>query len=847
MSRGTLRVYLGAAPGVGKTYAMLGEGHRRRDRGTDVVVGFVEAHGRVHTAEMVDGLEVVPRQPVPYRGTTFTEMDVDAVLARRPQVALVDELAHTNVPGTRNTKRWQDVDELLDAGIDVITTVNIQHLESLNDVVESITGVRQQETVPDEVVRRADQIELVDMSPQALRRRMAHGNVYAAEKVDAALAHYFRVGNLTALRELALLWVADRVDDALDNYRAEHDIAEPWPARERVVVALSGSPEERALGGELLALHVSRSDGLSGAAPDTLARQRQLVESLGGTWHSVVSDDVAEAILDFARGVNATQIVLGSPRRGRLGSLLTPGPGPDVVRDSGDMDVHIVTIDRDGSAALPPARPSRLGHRRRIWGWVMAVLGPALLALGLHLTRDLHSLATVLLLSLALTVAVALLGGMGPALLAALLSGLLANYLFTPPTFTWTIDEPENTLALMINLGVAIAVSLVVDLAARRTYEASRARAEADTLSALAGSVLKGGDAVPALLQRLRESFNLTSVLLLTRGDDRRWQQAASAGSDDAVVGTGKDTADRTVIPVAEDAQLVLTGRTLSSDDLRVATVVAAQVETLAERDRLRADARATRAERERTAIRTALLAAVSHDLRTPLAGIKAGASALRSTDVELSAADQHELLAQIEDSSDRLQALVDNLLDLSRLDAGVVRPHRAPVALDEILPRALAGVPTRSVALSVPDTLPLLDADPGLLERAFANMIENAVRYSPDGVPVSVSAAAVPTRVLVRIADRGPGVPDARKPEMFRAFQRLGDAPSGQGVGLGLAVARGFVEANGGTVDAEDTPGGGLTLVVSLPAGPSDPVGLDLEPHQDSTAESAAPAASPT
>jgi two-component system sensor histidine kinase KdpD len=477
----------------------------------------------------------------------------------------------------------------------------------------------------------------------------------------------------------------------------------------------------------------------------------------------------------------------------------------------------------------------------------MAVLGPALLALGLHLTRDLHSLATVLLLSLALTVAVALLGGMGPALLAALLSGLLANYLFTPPTFTWTIDEPENTLALMINLGVAIAVSLVVDLAARRTYEASRARAEADTLSALAGSVLKGGDAVPALLQRLRESFNLTSVLLLTRGDDRRWQQAASAGSDDAVVGTGKDTADRTVIPVAEDAQLVLTGRTLSSDDLRVATVVAAQVETLAERDRLRADARATRAERERTAIRTALLAAVSHDLRTPLAGIKAGASALRSTDVELSAADQHELLAQIEDSSDRLQALVDNLLDLSRLDAGVVRPHRAPVALDEILPRALAGVPTRSVALSVPDTLPLLDADPGLLERAFANMIENAVRYSPDGVPVSVSAAAVPTRVLVRIADRGPGVPDARKPEMFRAFQRLGDAPSGQGVGLGLAVARGFVEANGGTVDAEDTPGGGLTLVVSLPAGPSDPVGLDLEPHQDSTAESAAPAASPT
>jgi two-component system sensor histidine kinase KdpD len=835
---------------------MLGEAHRRRDRGTDVVVGFVETHGRLHTAQMVQGLEVVPRQHLPYRGTTFTEMDVDAVLARHPQVAIVDELAHTNVPGTRNTKRWQDADELLDAGIDVITTVNIQHLESLNDVVESITGVRQQETVPDEVVRRADQIELVDMSPQALRRRMAHGNIYAPEKVDAALAHYFRVGNLTALRELALLWVADRVDDALDTYRAEHDIVDPWPARERVVVALSGGPEgdglvrrgtriaERALGGELLALHVSRSDGLSGAAPDTLARQRQLVESLGGTWHSVVGDDVAEAILDFARGVNATQIVLGSPRRGRLASLVTPGPGHDVVRDSGDMDVHIVTIERNGSAALPASRPSRLGRRRRTWGWVMAAVAPAALALALHLTRDLHSLATVLVLSLALTVGVALVGGMGPAVLAALLSGLLANYLFTPPTFTWTIDEPENALALTINLGVAIAVSLVVDLAARRTYEASRARAEADTLGALAGSVLQGGDAVPALLQRLRESFNLTSVVLMTRGDDGRWQQAQAAGLDDADARASTTPSDRTVIPVADNAQLVLTGRTLSSDDLRVATVVAAQVETLAERDRLRAEARATRAERERTTIRTALLAAVSHDLRTPLAGIKAGASALRSTDVQLSDADKRELLAQVEDSSDRMQALVDNLLDLSRLDAGVVQPYRVPVALDEILPRALTGVPTQTVTLSLPATLPLVDADPGLLERAFANMIENAVRYSPDGAPVSVSAAAVPDRVLVRIADRGPGVPDARKPDMFRAFQRLGDAPSGQGVGLGLAVARGFVQANGGTLDAEDTPGGGLTLVVSLPARHTEPVSLDLEPDQDTTVDDAASAA---
>lgn len=834
MARGTLRVYLGAAPGVGKTYAMLGEGHRRLERGTDVVVGFVEAHGRAHTVELIEGLEVVPRRHLEHRGARFSEMDVDAVRARRPRVALIDELAHTNVPGSRNGKRWTDVDELLDAGIDVVTTVNIQHLESLNDVVESITGVRQQETVPDEVVRRADQIELVDMSPQALRRRMAHGNVYAPEKVDAALAHYFRVGNLTALRELALLWVADRVDDALETYRAEHAISEPWPTRERVVVALSGGPEgdglirrgtriaERAMGGELLALHVSRSDGLSGAAPDTVARQRQLVESLGGTWHSVIGDDVGATILDFARGVNASQIVLGAPRRGRLGSLFSPGPGPAVVRDSGDIDVHIVTHEQHGRGVGQPGRGSQLGSRRRLVGWLVAVLGPLALTLLLHLTRDLHGLPTVLLLFLALTVGVALVGGMAPAVVAALACGLLANYFFTPPTFTFTIAEPENALAIGVLVGVAVAVSVVVDLAARRTVEAARARAEADTLSTLAGSVLRGGDAVPALLHRLQESFNLASVVLLRReAGAHDWHEVAAARAEEAAAqaATGSEST-RTTLVVSDDLRLVLAGRALSPEDTRVANAVAAQVETVAERDRLRAEARVARTEKDRTAIRTALLAAVSHDLRTPLAGIKAGASSLRSLDVRLAPEDQRELLREIEDSADRLQSLVDNLLDLSRLDAGAVNPQVTPVALDEVLPRALRGLPTDRITLDVPHTLPLVLADEGLLERALANILENAVRYSTTA-PVSVSAAAVPGQAVVRIADRGPGVPDDRKADIFRAFQRLGDAPAGQGIGLGLAVARGFVESNGGSLEAEDTPGGGLTLVLTLMLAP--------------------------
>jgi two-component system sensor histidine kinase KdpD len=354
--RGMLRIYLGSAAGVGKTYAMLGEGHRRAERGTDVVVGFVETYGRRHTEDMAEGLEVVPRARLAYRGTFFEEMDLDAVLARKPQVALVDELAHTNVPGSRNAKRWQDVEEMLAVGIDVISTVNIQHLESLNDVIEKITGVRQRETIPDEVVRRADQVELVDMTPEALRRRMVHGNIYPPEKVDVALASYFRVGNLTALRELALLWIADRVDEGLQRYRAEHGIRGTWETRERVVVALPGGPEGETLirraariaarspGSDLLALHVTRSDGLTSADPGALEAQRQLVESLGGTYHQVAGDDIPEALIAFARAENATQLVLGATRRNWLTTILTgPGIGARTIRASGDIDVHIVT------------------------------------------------------------------------------------------------------------------------------------------------------------------------------------------------------------------------------------------------------------------------------------------------------------------------------------------------------------------------------------------------------------------------------------------------------------------------------------------------------------------------
>src|SRR4051812_26275006 len=371
VARGTLRIYLGAAPGVGKTFAMLGEAHRRVARGTDVVVGLVETHGRPHTAEQLAGLELLPRREFTHRGMTLPELDVGAVLARRPQVVVVDELAHTNVPGSQNAKRWQDVEEVLAAGIDVLTTVNIQHLESLNDVVEQITGIAQQETVPDAVVRRADQVELVDMTPEALRRRMAHGNVYPLDRVDAALGNYFRIGNLTALRELALLWLADRVDEGLQRYKAEHHIDHVWEARERVVVALTGGAEgetlvrrasrvaQRSGNGALIAVHVLASDGLTGPSPGALRTQRELVENLGGTYHQVVGDDVAAALLEFARSVDATQLVLGTSRRSRWARAVRGGIGGQVIADSGEIDVHIVThaaARPPGGGAPPPTR-----------------------------------------------------------------------------------------------------------------------------------------------------------------------------------------------------------------------------------------------------------------------------------------------------------------------------------------------------------------------------------------------------------------------------------------------------------------------------------------------------------
>ncbi|MFI0154374.1 DUF4118 domain-containing protein [Streptomyces lydicus] len=851
MARGKLRIYLGAAPGVGKTYAMLSEAHRRVERGTDVVVAFVEHHGRPRTEVMLHGLEQIQRRELDYRGTRFTEMDVDAVLARKPAVALVDELAHTNVPGSRHEKRWQDIEVLLEAGIHVISTVNIQHLESLGDVVESITGVRQRETVPDEVVRRAEQIELVDMSPQAIRRRMAHGNIYQSDKVDAALSNYFRPGNLTALRELALLWVADRVDEYLQEYRAEHSIRSTWQARERIVVGLTGGPEGRTLirraarmaakgsGSEVLAVYIARSDGLTSASPKELAVQRTLVEDLGGTFHHVIGDDIPSALLEFARGVNATQIVLGSSRRKTWQYVFGPGVGATVARDSGpDLDVHIVTHEEVAKGrGLPVTRGARLGRARIIAGWLVGVAGPALLSLLLTGIENGPGLANDVLLFLFLTVVAALLGGRLPALASAAVGSLLLNFYFTPPTHTLTVSDPKNIVAIVIFFAVAVSVASVVDLAARRTHQAARLRAESEILSFLAGSVLRGETTLTALLERVRETFGMDTVALLERSSDvDPWTCAGRVGGlNESRPLLRPDDAD-VDMPVGDHMALALTGRVLPAEDRRVLAAFAAQAAVVLDRQRLVGEAERARELAEGNRIRTALLAAVSHDLRTPLASIKASVTSLRSDDVAWSPEDEAELLAGIEAGADRLDHLVGNLLDMSRLQTGTVTPLIREIDLDEVVPMALGGVPEDSVTLDIPEELPMVAVDPGLLERSVANLVENAVKYSPDGEGVLVAASALGDRVELRIADRGPGVPDSAKDRIFEPFQRYGDVPRGAGVGLGLAVARGFAEAMGGTLAAEDTPGGGMTMVLTLRAAAGrTPVRPDL-PAQATT-----------
>jgi two-component system sensor histidine kinase KdpD len=835
--RGELRIYLGAAPGVGKTYAMLGEAHRRLERGTDVVAGVIETHGRAKTAELIAGIDVIPPRYIEYRGTRFPELDVPAIVARHPQVVLVDELAHTNTPGSKNAKRWQDVEELLDAGITVISTVNVQHLESLNDVVAQITGIEQQETVPDSIVRQASQVELVDITPEALRRRLSHGNVYAPERIDAALSNYFRRGNLTALRELALLWLADQVDTALARYREENKITDTWEARERVVVAVTGGPESETLvrrasriasksSAELLVVHVIRGDGLAGLSDTRMAKIRELANSLDASLHTVVGDDVPSALLDFARENNATQLVIGTSRRPRWARIFDEGIGPAIIARSGKIDVHMVTHEESSRGY----RIALVAHReRRVTSWLAAVIVPSIIcAVTVSVLDPYLNTSGESALFFVGVLLVGLLGGVAPAVLSAVLSGLLLNYFLMAPRHSLTIGDPNGAITEVVLLLIAVAVAVLVDGATKRTREARQAAQEAELLTLFAGSVLRGAD-LDTLLERVRETYSQRSVTMLReptegeRASGKRNEVVACVGDDPCV---SVDSADTAIEVGDEEFWMLLAGKKLFARDRRILSAVARQAAGLIKQRELAEDANRSQAILQADELRRSLLSAVSHDLRTPLAAAKVAVSSLRAADVAFSPEDTAELLATIEESIDQLTALVGNLLDSSRLAAGVVRPELRRVYLEETVQRALVSIGKGAtgfyrsaidrVKVDVGDAVVL--ADTGLLERVLANLIDNALRYAPNCV-VRVNAGRVGDRVLINVIDEGPGIPRGTEDEIFEAFQRPGDQDNTTGVGLGMSVARGFVEAMGGTIAANDTPGGGLTVVVDLPA----------------------------
>ncbi len=819
--RGKLRVLLGAAPGVGKTFDMLGEGHRLRAEGIDVVIGVLETHGRAATQARAQGLPQVPRRVVAHRGVELSELDTAAVLARAPQVALVDELAHTNAPGGAE-KRWQDVEELLAAGIDVISTVNVQHIASLNDVVENITGVRQLETVPDEFLRRADQIEVIDLAPSALQGRLADGLVYPAERIDAALSNYFRLGNLTALRELALLWLADEVDVALQHYRDEHGIEATWEARERVVVALTGGPEGETLlrraarivsraggGGDLLAVHVTGQDGLLSRHGSQLTEQRALVDTLGGTYHALVGEDVPTTLVTFARSMNATQLVLGASRRGRWQAALTgPGIGATVIRESGDIDVHIVNhADAGGRFRLPPLGGA-LSARRRLLGFVLALLGGPALTAVLQAVRTSESITSDVLSYMLLVVVVALVGGAWPALFAAVMSGLTLDFFFIEPLLTITIADPLHARAMVLYVVIAALVSFVVDRAARRSRAAQRSRAESELVQAVAGSVLRGQDAVAALTERAAEAFALDGVAVVR--DDR-----VVAASDGRV----RDTAPM-IVPLTATARLQYWGGPISPADQRPFDVIVRQLTAALEHQELTETARTIEPIAASDRARGALLSALSHDLRRPLAAATAAVGGLRAAGASLSAADAAELLQTADESLAGLSTLVTDLLDVSRLQAGVLALASARIDPAEAIAPALdeLALGPDDLALDLRHDGASVSADPVLLQRVVANLLANAVRFSPAGSRVRVATSTFGDRVEIRVIDHGPGVDEARREDIFLPFQRLGDTDNTTGLGLGLALSRGFIEAMGGRLVPETTPGGGLTMVVSLP-----------------------------
>ncbi len=819
--RGQLRVYLGSAPGVGKTYRMLDEGWRRRERGTDVVVGYVETHNRPKTVAQLRDLEIVPRAVHQYRDTTFQEMDVDALLARHPEVALVDELAHTNAPGSVNEKRWQDVEALLAAGIDVITTVNIQHLESVNDVVAKITGITQQETVPDAVVRRAEQIELVDVTPEALRRRMAHGNIYTADKIDASLSNYFRVGNLSALRELALLWLADRVEDALQRYQDEHEIPGTWETRERLIVGVQGLASDEVLlrraariasrtGAEIIGVHIIPADSERRANVDpTLAKE--LINEFEGTYHEIVDDDVPTALVAFARSERGTQIIVGSSHS-RKWYRPFGGVIQNLLRHTPDLDVHVISVDE---AALPEREHRRRRKNTVPWSRQLLGLGCGVVLLPLFTwiltaARSSLSLSTDILVYLVIVLGLATLGGVVVGIVAGVAAFTLENFYFTQPLHSFAISRPDDVVSLVAFLVFAIAASVSVSRFARRSSEAERARAEAQILASAVATTGSSHDDLLPLLDSLRAVLDAASVAIVTDRDGE-WRSDVVSGAPLT------DPASATQFPIEDHYALAIEGVDLDGEDRQLVSAFAVRVayglrvvRSVREASQLRdlADVEVTR---------SGLMRAVSTELSGALESIQFKVTSLLDGGGTAPARVQRERLLAVDSEVQRLSRVVNNLVDLGRLETDSVSVRETSVSVGSLVTHALSGVDTTGhpLDIDVAGELAHVMTDPMLAERALSIVIANASRFSPAASPIRITAGVAGDFMEILVIDQGPGMTASQRAVFLDPLERLnGERPAA----LGISVVTGFMGLLKGYVRFEDTPGGGLSVVLQFP-----------------------------
>ncbi|GAA0257254.1 Sensor protein KdpD [Methylorubrum aminovorans] len=872
-TRGRLKVFLGAAPGVGKTYEMLTIGRARLKAGADVVVGVVETHGRAETEALLDGFEVVPRRAVPYHGTILEEMDLDALLARRPQIALVDELAHTNAPGSRHPKRYQDVEELLDAGIDVLTTLNIQHVESLNDVVASITRIRVRETVPDGVLDRADDIEVVDLNPSDLIERLKAGKVYVPTNAERALKHYFSRGNLTALRELALRRTADRVDDELLSHMRANAIPGPWAAGERVLVCVSEDPRSaglvryaKRLADRLhapwtaLVVEGPRAASLTEAERDRVAEALRLADRLGGDAVTLPGGRrIADEILAYAQSANVNHIVVGKATRTWAFELVNGSVVHDLVRRSGNISVHVVpgeAVPTSDAGARRPVATAATPAAFDVGAYALGLLATGA-ALGLALLLEPYTgIENADLMLLTAVVAVAVRWGLGPSLVAVVAASLSYNFFFLPPVYTLTISDPTNVAAFLLFTVVAVLVSNLAALA-RRTAVVSQGRAKAtERLFGFSRKLAACGtldDVLWATSAQVAAMLKVRVVLLLPDGqavtvragyppedmlDEADLAAAQWAFDNERPAGRGADTlpgAKRLFLPMRTGRGTIGvigldadgTGPILTPEARRLLDALADMGALAIERVRLVEDL--DRAERaaETDRLRQALLTSISHDLRTPLASVLGAATTLRDLDAALPAEAKGELLATVVEESERLNRFIVNLLDMTRLEAGAVAPNLAPQdvaeTVDTALRRTQKVMAGHVVAVEIDPDLPTLRLDPVLFEQVLVNLLDNAAKYAPEGSTVTVRARHNGQAVRIEVLDEGFGLPEADVERVFDKFYRVRKSDHVRaGTGLGLAISRGFVEAMGGTVTAgnrHDRLGAAFTVTLPVPA----------------------------